>query len=171
MKRGMTSLVLGGMLIFGMVGCSDSARPVQEVSEMKVVKKSESELKEDYMKFITEQNSKAQTSMNNVARLFDKATMHPELLSNEGFQADLEKEYDEVGDVYFALKMYKEADVPQELLFDHQDLILGYEKCYNGNNLTFDGVKELNTKKMKDGARLIGEGASYVRNSGLDKTK
>ncbi|UUV46314.1 hypothetical protein [Bacillus phage vB_BanS-Thrax2] len=171
MKRYITSLMLGGMIIAGMTGCSDSAKPVQKVSEMEVVKKSQEELKVEYLEMVKEQNGVAETAMWNIKSLFDKATLHPELFKDEGFKEDLKKEYEVIEDVYFVFKLYKEDDVPVELLYNHQDLLKGYEYCYNGNNLTWDGINELNTQKMKEGAETIRVGAQYVRDSGLDVNK
>ncbi|UGO50952.1 hypothetical protein PQE70_gp099 [Bacillus phage vB_BanS_Nate] len=171
MKRGITSLVLGGMIITGMMGCSNSAKPVQQVSEMEVVEKSQEELKVEYLEVVKEQNGRAEVAMKKIKSLFDKATLHPELFKDEGFKSDLENEYDVIEDVYFILKLYRETDIPTELYYNHLDLVKGYEYCYNGNNLTWDGINELNTQKMKAGAEKLSIGAQYVRDSGLDVNK
>lgn len=168
MKRGVASLVLGATIILGLVGCSESAKPVQEVSKIEIFKKSEAELREDYLSLVKSENEKSAQAMRNVSKLFDKLTLHPELLQNARFQSDLEKEYKVVENTYFKLKMYKELDIPSDLLKGHRDLLTGYEYCYNGNNLTWDGVLESNPQKIRDGADLISQGVPYIRLSGLD---
>ncbi|QIW89760.1 putative signal peptide-containing lipoprotein [Bacillus phage Izhevsk] len=168
MNRGVASLVLGATIMLGLVGCSESAKPVQEVAKFETFKKSEAELREDYLSLVKEENTKSAQAMRNVSKLFERATMHPELFHNPRFQSDLEKEYKVVEDTYFKLKMYKELDIPSDLLKGHRDLLTGYEYCYNGNNLTWDGVLESNSQKIKDGADLIRQGVPYITLSGLD---
>lgn len=166
MKRSLVGLVLGAVLITGMVGCSETAKPVHEVAQVKV--KSEEEKKTEYLEFVKQENDKAEEALNEITRLFDKARLHPDLFQSKFFVNDLEVQYEKIENIYFRLKLYKETEIPKDLLNSHNTLVEAYQNCYNGNNFVLDGINERNPEKMKQGADLMRDGAYLMRVSGLD---
>jgi len=169
MKLRLASLVFGALLITGMVGCSETAKPVEK--PVKIETKSEEQLTQEYMTVVKEVNTKSITAFNNIKDIMDRATANPNLFDNEQWRNELKNEYNVIEDSYFTLKRYKELDIPFDLLNGHRLLLSGYENAFNGNNYVYDGIKEHNKEKMQYGVTLMKEGAFDMRASGLDKYK
>lgn len=169
MKRRLVGLVFGALLITGMVGCSETAKPVEK--EVKVEVKSEQQLEKEYLNVVKEVNTNGITAFNNIGKIMERATANPNLFNDSKWLEELKNEHKVIENCYFKLKLYKAVDVPFELLNGHRLLLSGYENAFNGNNYIYDGIKENNPEKMKHGVELMKEGSFDMRASELDTIK
>lgn len=164
MKRGLASLVLGGSLLLGMVGCSETADKTTDkpkvvenkVDEKALAKKMES----DYLQVVYEANSSSETASKDMQRLFEKASLHPELLLHEGWKYDLNKAYEQMQKNYDKVRNY--PNVPDKYKEAHANLLQGYDYLMQSQPKIMEGVNNMDADKMSEGIELIQKSKEYV---------
>jgi len=159
------------LLAGGIVGCSQKAEPVEKPkAEPKVeqvekvdTKAVENQRTVNYLTAVSNSTTNSGKVAKEIGALFQKASMHPQLLKNEDWKSDLSKEYDRVQADYDTVKGYR--DVPEQYANAHKTLLQGYDYFMQSRVKIMEAVNEINADKMQEGLDLIGKSTEYITKS------
>ncbi|UUV46062.1 hypothetical protein [Bacillus phage vB_BanS-Thrax1] len=177
-KFGKTVLVL--TIAGGIVGCSSTAEKVQDKpkAEPKVEQKSEpvvdmqavqKQRAVNYLNAVSNATTNSGKVTPNISALFQKASMHPQLLANPDWKSDLAKEYDKIEADYNTVKNYK--DVPEQYQNTHNLLLQGYDYFMQSKVKIMEAIEEVNADKMQEGLDLIGKSTEFIVKSNEELVK
>lgn len=160
--------VLALLLAGGIVGCSQKAEPVEkpkaepkvEQVDMKAVEKQRTV---NYLTAVSNSTTNSGKVAKEIGALFQKASMHPQLLMNPDWKADVTKEYEAIQTDYDNIKSYR--DVPSQYANAHNTLLQGYDYFMQSRVKIMEAINEVNADKMQEGLDLIGKSTEYITKS------
>lgn len=176
----LSKTVLALTIAGGIVGCSSTAEKVQDKpkAEPKVEQKSEPvvDMKAvnkqrvlNYLNAVSNATTNTGKTAPNIGKLFEKASMHPQLLANPDWRADLAREYDKIEADYNSVKSY--SDVPEQYQNTHNLLLQGYDYFMQSKVKIMEAINELNADKMQEGLDLVGKSTEFIVKSNEELVK
>ncbi|AKQ08390.1 hypothetical protein PQE66_gp075 [Bacillus phage PBC2] len=95
--------------------------------------------------------------------------MHPQLLANPDWRADLATEYNKIEADYNSVKSY--SDVPEQYQNTHNLLLQGYDYFMQSKVKIMEAINELNPDKMQEGLDLVGKSTEFIVKSNEELVK
>ncbi|QOV08377.1 signal peptide-containing lipoprotein [Bacillus phage Kirov] len=160
--------LLALLLAGGIVGCSQKAEPVEKPkAEPKVeqvdTKAVEKQRTINYLTAVSNSTTNSGKVAKEIGALFQKASMHPQLIMNPDWKSDVAKEYDKIQADYDSVKSYR--DVPSQYANTHTTLLQGYDYFMQSKVKIMEAIDEVNANKLQEGLDLIGKSTEYITKS------
>lgn len=156
------------LLAGGIVGCSQKAEPVEKPKTEPKVEQVDTQAVEkqrtiNYLTAVSNSTTNSGKVAKEIGALFQKASMHPQLLMHEDWKSDVSREYDKIQADYDSVKGYR--DVPQQYVNAHNTLLQGYDYFMQSKVKIMEAINEVNADKMQEGLDLIGKSTEYITKS------
>lgn len=90
----------------------------------------------------------------NIAELLELARVRPMLFGSQDWKTDLNKQHEQIGYDYDAIKKYPQEQIPDAFKNCHDILLKSYDTKLRGGEKILQAVNETNSGKMAEGINL-----------------
>lgn len=170
--------VLAITLAGGLIGCTQKAeKPVEQPKvEQKVEEKPKVDLVEvqkqrelNYLNAVSNSTTNSGKVAKEIGALFQKASLHPQLIAHPDWRADLENEYNKIQADYDSVKRY--SDVPEKYNRSHSLMLQSYDVFMQSKVKIFEAMNEVNADKLQEGLDLVGKSTELMTQSTAELTR
>ena len=165
--------VLAITLAGGLIGCTQKeAKPVEQPKvEQKVEPKVDlAEVQKqrelNYLNAVSNSTTNSGKVAKEIGALFQKASLHPQLIAHPDWKSDLENEYNKIQADYDSVKRY--SDVPEKYNRSHELMLQSYDTFMQSKVKIFEAMKEVNANKLQEGLDLVGKSTELMNQSSAE---
>lgn len=169
--------VLAITLAGGLIGCTQKAeKPVEQPKVEQKEEKPKVDLVEvqkqrelNYLNAVSNSTTNSGKVAREIGALFQKASLHPQLIAHQDWKADLENEYNKIQADYDSVKRY--SDVPEKYSHSHSLMLQSYDTFMQSKVKIFEAMNEVNADKLQEGLDLVGKSTELMNQSSAELSR